>query len=85
MPWQVKWVCIGLNALMAAVIGFIAIFSFVTKGFWLGAFFGVWALVAAYSAYEMNKIRVWFIAQSRISGQSNATGATSAPQLQEKQ
>lgn len=65
MPWQVKWVCIGLNALMAAVIGFIAIFSFVTKGVWLGLFFTVWALVAAYSAYEMNKVRLWLVAQSR--------------------
>ena len=82
MPWQVKWVCIGLNALMAAVIGFIAIFSFVTKGIWLGAFFGVWAAVAAYSAYEMNKIRIWFIAQARASSQG---AATIAPQLQEKQ
>ena len=81
MPWQVKWVCIGLNALMAAVIGFIAIFSFATKGFWLGVFFGVWALVAAYSAYEMNKVRRWLLAQAAAPEQSTTA---SAAQLQDK-
>lgn len=75
MPWQVKWVCIGLNALMAAVIGFIAIFSFATQGFWLGVFFAVWAAVAAYSAYEMNKMRLWLRAQAATSDAKNVAPA----------
>lgn len=72
MPWQVKWVCIGFNVLMTVVIGFLSIFSFVTRGFWLGVFFSVWAFVAAYSAYEMNKIRLWLGAQARMAETSPA-------------
>ncbi len=81
MPWQVKWVCIGLNVLMTVVIGFISIFSFATGGFWLGVFFGVWAAVAAYSAYEMNKVRLWFRRQTSAPV-SNKAASSIPPETQ---